>query len=72
MAQTSAEDGHKPYVSNLIGVDRVEILGSKMVLGLSLRSKIVWSTSFGDKKLKVWRHTTRGEEASVDELSLGC
>ena len=28
----------------------------------------MWSTSFGDKKLKVWRHTTRGEEASVDEL----
>ncbi|CAK9090373.1 Probable protein phosphatase 2C 3 (PP2C 3) [Durusdinium trenchii] len=55
MAQTSAEDGHKPYVSNLIGVDRVE-------------SKIVWSTSFGDRKLKVWRHTIRGEEASVDEL----
>lgn len=26
MAQTSAEDGHKPYVSNLIGVDRVEQL----------------------------------------------
>jgi len=55
MAQTSAEDGHKPYVSNLIGVDRVE-------------SKIVWSTSFGDRKLKVWKHTMRGEEASVDEL----
>lgn len=55
MAQTSAEDGHKPYVSNLIGVDRVE-------------SKIVWSTSFGDRKLKVWRHTTRGDEPSVDEL----
>jgi len=55
MAQTSTEDGHKPYVSNLIGVDRVE-------------SKIIWSTSFGDRKLKVWRHTVRGEEASVDEL----
>ncbi|CAE7850997.1 unnamed protein product, partial [Symbiodinium microadriaticum] len=55
MAQTSTEDGHKPYVSNLIGVDRVE-------------SKIIWSTSFGDRKLKVWWHTVRGEEASVDEL----
>lgn len=42
-------------MSNLIGVDRVE-------------SKIIWSTSFGDRKLKVWRHTVRGEEASVDEL----
>merc|ERR1740129_2197237 len=55
MSQTSEEEGHKPYVSNLIGVDRVE-------------TKIVWSTSFGDRKLKVWRHTTRGEQPSVDEL----
>lgn len=55
MQLTSEEDGHKPYVSNLIGVDRVE-------------TKVVWSTSFGDRKLKVWKHTIRGEEASVDEL----
>eukprot|EP00931_Biecheleriopsis_adriatica_P073872 TRINITY_DN4807_c0_g2_i2.p1 TRINITY_DN4807_c0_g2~~TRINITY_DN4807_c0_g2_i2.p1 ORF type:complete len:1372 (+),score=356.68 TRINITY_DN4807_c0_g2_i2:40-4116(+) len=55
MSQISEEEGHKPYVSNLIGVDRVE-------------SKIIWTTSFGDRKLKVWRHTIRGEAASVDEL----
>jgi len=55
MSQISEEDGHKPYVSNLLGIDRVE-------------SKYIWSTSFGDRKLKVWRHTTRGEETSVDEL----
>lgn len=55
MSQTSEEEGHKPFVSNLIAVDRVE-------------TKIVWSTSIGDRKLKVWRYTTRGEVSSVDEL----
>eukprot|EP00913_Durusdinium_trenchii_P008546 g8025.t1 len=52
MAQTSAEDGHKPYVSNLIGVDRVE-------------SKIVWSTSFGDRKLK---ETIRRRETQAERI----
>eukprot|EP00928_Gymnodinium_smaydae_P070386 TRINITY_DN54230_c0_g1_i1.p1 TRINITY_DN54230_c0_g1~~TRINITY_DN54230_c0_g1_i1.p1 ORF type:complete len:1256 (+),score=298.71 TRINITY_DN54230_c0_g1_i1:59-3826(+) len=46
---------HDPWVSNILAVDRVEV-------------RIMWSTSLGDKKLKVWRHTIRGGNISVDEL----
>eukprot|EP00927_Polykrikos_kofoidii_P007010 TRINITY_DN12862_c0_g1_i1.p1 TRINITY_DN12862_c0_g1~~TRINITY_DN12862_c0_g1_i1.p1 ORF type:complete len:1150 (+),score=338.69 TRINITY_DN12862_c0_g1_i1:336-3785(+) len=46
---------HEPYISALLPVDRVE-------------TKIVWSTSLGDRKLKVWRNTIRGEVASFDEM----
>ena len=53
--KTAGHPAHDPYVSNLLTVDRIE-------------TKIVWSTSIGDKKLKVWRHTIRGEVPSVDEL----
>jgi len=53
--KTAEHPAHEPYVSNLLTVDRVE-------------TKIVWSTSIGDKKLKVWRHTIRGEVPSIDEL----
>ncbi|CAE7843953.1 pof1, partial [Symbiodinium necroappetens] len=53
--KTAEHPAHDPYVSNLLTVDRIE-------------TKIVWSTSIGDKKLKVWRHTIRGEVPSVDEL----
>eukprot|EP00439_Symbiodinium_sp_Y106_P041405 s1229_g5.t1 len=53
--KTAEHPAHDPYVSNLLTVDRIE-------------TKIVWSTSIGDKKLKVWRHTIRGEVPSIDEL----
>ncbi|CAK9053353.1 unnamed protein product [Durusdinium trenchii] len=53
--KTAEHPAHEPYVSNLLTVDRVE-------------TKIVWSTSIGDKKLKVWRHTIRGEVPNFDEL----
>ena len=53
--KTAEHPAHEPYVSNLLTVDRIE-------------TKIVWSTSIGDKKLKVWRHTIRGEVPSIDEL----
>ncbi|CAE7284679.1 FBA1 [Symbiodinium natans] len=53
--KTPEHPAHEPYVFNLLTVDRIE-------------TKIVWSTSIGDKKLKVGRHTIRGEVPSIDEL----
>jgi len=55
MEQIKELPAHTPYVSNLLAVDRVE-------------TRILWSTSIGDKKLKVWRHTIRGNVPSMDEL----
>lgn len=53
--RTAEYEAHHPYVSNLMAVDRVE-------------TKVIWSTSLGDRKLKVWKHTIRGTAPNVDEL----
>jgi len=55
LTKTTDFEAHEPYISNLLAVDRVE-------------TRIVWSTSLGDRKLKVWRHTIRGNEPGIDEL----
>jgi len=55
MKKSEEYPAHEPYISNLLAVDRVE-------------TRILWSTSLADRKLKVWRHTVRGNVASLDEL----
>lgn len=48
-------EAHDKLVTSLLPVDRLE-------------TRIVWSTSIADKKLKVWRHTIRGDVPSLDDL----
>lgn len=55
LSKTSEHWAHDPWISNLLAVDRVE-------------TRVVWSTSLSDKKLKIWRHTIRGFQPSVEEL----
>lgn len=59
LSKTSEHKAHEPWISNLLAVDRVE-------------TRIVWSTSLGDRKLKVWRHTIRGFQPTMDELRAAC
>eukprot|EP00927_Polykrikos_kofoidii_P048510 TRINITY_DN42785_c0_g1_i1.p1 TRINITY_DN42785_c0_g1~~TRINITY_DN42785_c0_g1_i1.p1 ORF type:complete len:1071 (-),score=180.35 TRINITY_DN42785_c0_g1_i1:275-3487(-) len=56
MTRLAALPAHEKYTSSMLLVDRVE-------------TRVIWSTSLGDKKLKVWRHELRGDEcADADEL----
>jgi len=56
LEKTCEYAAHNPYVSKLIGVDRMV-------------TKTVWTTSFADRKLKVWNHVIRDDAADTDALT---